>query len=54
MNEKQIEALMGILRTMPCEVSYEVKKGPKGVHITIDVTQEFMDELIKQTKPVNK
>ena len=41
---------MGILRTMPCEVSYEVKKKPKGVHITIDVTQEQMDAIVRETK----
>jgi hypothetical protein len=46
MNEQQIQALIGILRSSECEVTYEVKKKPKGVHITIEVTQEEMDALM--------
>lgn len=33
---------------MPCEVNYVVKKKPKGVHITIDITKEEMDSILNQ------
>lgn len=31
---------------MPCEVNYVVKKKPKGVHITIDVSKDQMEEIM--------
>ena len=46
MDEQMIQALMNLIRTMPCEVNYVVKKKPKGVHITIDVSKDQMEEIM--------
>lgn len=48
MDEQMIQVLMNLIRTMPCEVNYVVKKKPKGVHITIDITKEEMDSIFNQ------
>lgn len=47
MDEQMIQALTNLMQTMPCEVTYEVKNEPKGIHIVIDVTQEQMDEIVQ-------
>ena len=54
MNEQALQALMNLIRNNNCEVTYEVKKNPQGVHIIIDVTKEEMDKLIKQAKAPKK
>jgi len=46
MSEEIITELVNLLRHTKCDVSYEVKEKPQGVHITIDVTQKQMDEII--------
>lgn len=54
MSEETINALVNILRHTHCDVSYEVKDRPQGVHITIDVTQEQMDEIVNGMLPIQK
>lgn len=50
MNEQMIQALVNLMRTMPCEVTHKVRKNPKGIHIIIDVTQEEMDFIVNQMR----
>jgi hypothetical protein len=51
MSKEMINELVNLLRHTKCDVSYEVKDKPQGVHITIDVTQEQMDEIVNRMQP---
>lgn len=51
MSEEMINELVNLLRHTQCDVSYEVKEKPQGVHIVIDVTQKQMDEIINGMQP---
>lgn len=35
-----------MLRTMPFQVDFKVKKKPQGIKIVIEVTQEQMDDMV--------
>ena len=38
-----------MLRTSPFQVEFKVKKKPAGIKVIIDVTQEQMEGIAKQT-----
>ena len=51
-NEKREQAIQGLadmLRTSPFQVEFKVKKKPAGIKIIIEVTQEQMEGIAKQT-----
>ena len=45
--EQAIQSLVNILRTVPFSVEFKVKKKPAGITIIYEVTQEEMDEIMK-------
>ena len=47
--EQTIQSLADMLRTSPFQVEFKVKKKPAGIKVIIEVTQEQMDGLTKQT-----
>lgn len=47
--EQTIQGLADMLRTSPFSVSFKVKKKPAGIKIAIEVTQEQMESIAKQT-----
>ena len=47
--EQTIQSLADMLRTSPFQVEFKVKKKPAGIKVIIEVTQEQMDGLAKQT-----
>ncbi len=47
--EQAIQSLANMLRTSPFQVEFKVKKKPKGIKVIIEVTQEQMDGITKQT-----
>ena len=47
--EQTIQGLADMLRTSPFQVEFKVKKKPAGIKVVIEVTQEQMDGLTKQT-----
>lgn len=47
--EKIIQGLADMLRTSPFQVDFKVKKKPAGIKVIIEVTQEQMDRVTKQT-----
>ncbi len=47
--EQVIQSLAGMLRTSPFQVDFVVKKKPAGINVIIEVTQEQMDRVTKQT-----
>ena len=47
--EQAIQGLADMLRTSPFQVEFKVKKKPAGIKVIIEVTQEQMDGLTKQT-----
>lgn len=47
--EQTIQGLADMLRTSPFQVEFKVKKKPAGIKVIIEVTQEQMDCLTKQT-----
>ena len=47
--EQTIQGLADMLRTSPFQVEFKVKKKPAGIKVIIEVTQEQMDGLTKQT-----
>lgn len=44
--EQAIQGLSEMLRTMPFQVDFKVKKKPQGIKIVIEVTQEQMDDMV--------
>ena len=47
--EQTIQGLADMLRTSPFQVEFKVKKKPAGIKVIIEVTQEQMDRVTKQT-----
>lgn len=47
--EQAIKALTSMLETTPFSVEFKVKKKPAGIKVIIEVTQEQMDGIAKQT-----
>ena len=47
--EQTIQGLADMLRTSPFQVEFKVKKKPAGIKVIIEVTQEQMDGIAKQT-----
>ena len=47
--EQTIQGLADMLRTSPFQVEFNVKKKPAGIKVIIEVTQEQMDGIAKQT-----
>ena len=47
--EQAIQALTSMLETTPFSVEFKVKKKPAGIKVIIEVTQEQMDRIAKQT-----
>lgn len=47
--EQTIQGLADILRTSPFQVELKVKKKPAGIKVIIEVTQEQMEGIAKQT-----
>ena len=47
--EQTIQGLADMLRTSPFQVEFKVKKKPTGIKVIIEVTQEQMDGITKQT-----
>ena len=47
--EQTIQGLADMLRTSPFQVEFKVKKKPAGIKVIIEVTQEQMDGITKQT-----
>lgn len=44
--EQTIQGLSEMLRTMPFQVEFKVKKKPQGIKVIIEVTQEQMDDMV--------
>jgi len=47
--EQTIQGLADMLRTSPFQVEFKVKKKPAGIKVIIEVTQEQMESIAKQT-----
>ena len=47
--EQAIQRLADMLRTSPFQVEFKVKKKPAGIKVIIEVTQEQMNGIAKQT-----
>ena len=47
--EQIIQGVADMLRTSPFQVEFKVKKKPAGIKVIIEVTQEKMDGIVKQT-----
>lgn len=47
--EQTIQSLADLLRTSPFQVEFKVKKKPAGIKVIIEVTQEQMEGIAKQT-----
>lgn len=45
--EQVIQDITGMLRVNPFTFEFKVTKKPKGIKIIYEVTQEHMDEMIK-------
>lgn len=49
--EQVICNLAELLRHAPFEIEHRVVKKPKGIKIIIEMTQEMIDEAIRNRKP---
>ena len=47
--EQTIQGLINLLRISQFDVEFKVKKKPAGIKVIIEVTQEQMDGIAKQT-----
>lgn len=47
--EQTIQALAYLFRRTPFQVEFKVKKKPAGIKVIIEVTQEQMEGIAKQT-----
>ena len=47
--EQTIQGIADMLRTSPFQVEFKVKKKPAGIKVIIEVTQEQMEGIAKQT-----
>lgn len=47
--EQTIQGLADMLRTSPFQVEFKVKKKTAGIKVIIEVTQEQMEGIAKQT-----
>lgn len=52
--ELTIQGLADMLRTTPFQVEFKVKKKPAGIKVIIEVTQEQMEGIAKQTMEKTK
>lgn len=57
-NEKQrellIESLVDLLKHTPFSLEYVVKKNPKGIKVSIEVTKEQLDEIMAEAIEVRR
>ena len=51
--EQIIQGLADMMRRMPFQTEFKVKKKPAGIKVTIEVTQEEMDMILNQTTEKN-
>jgi hypothetical protein len=47
--EQTIQGIADMLRTTPFQVEFKVKKKPAGIKVIIEVTQDQMNMVAKQT-----
>lgn len=47
--EQTIQGLADMMRTTSFQVEFKVKKKPAGIKVIIEVTQEQMERIAKQT-----
>ena len=47
--EQTIQSIADMLRNSPFQVEFKLKKKPAGIKVIIEVTQEQMDRITKQT-----
>ena len=47
--EQTIQGVANMMRTTSFQVEFKVKKKPAGIKVIIEVTQEQMDGITKQT-----
>ena len=47
--EQAIQGIADMLRILPFQVEFKVKKKPAGIKVIIEVTQEQMEGIAKQT-----
>ena len=47
--EQTIQGIADMMRTSPFQVEFKVKKKPAGIKVIIEVTQDQMDGITKQT-----
>ena len=48
--EQIIQGLADMMRRMPYQVEFKVKKKPAGIKVTIEVKQEEMDMILNNIK----
>lgn len=48
--EGAIQNLVELLRRNPFSVEFKVKKKPAGIKVIYEVTQEFMDSMIRRAQ----
>ena len=51
--EQISQGLADMMRRMPFQTEFKVKKKPAGIKVTIEVTQEEMDMILNQTTEKN-
>ena len=47
--EQAIQGIADMLRILPFQVEFKVKKKPAGIKVIIEVTKEQMEGIAKQT-----
>ena len=52
--EKVIENIVSLLRTNRFSVEFKVMKKPRGIRIIHEVTQEQMDDILKNVRVVRE
>lgn len=52
--EQVVQNITGMLRRNPFTFEFKVKKRPQGIKVIYEVTQQEMDEMLKQNNPNNK
>lgn len=52
--EQVVQNITGMLRNNPFTFEFKVKKRPQGIKVIYEVTQQEMDEMLKQNNPNNK
>lgn len=52
--EQVVQNITGMLRRNPFTFEFKVKKRPQGIKVIFEVTQQEMDEMLRQNNPNNK